>query len=76
VVNVIATPQQLATIAQVLDAYCVAFSVQEPGRRERLGLLLLQFVEHGKTSVEDLSAALEEQIANGFLNTTPTIVRP
>ena len=40
--NVVATPQQLAVMAQVLDAYCMAFSVYDREGRERIGLLLLQ----------------------------------
>ena len=65
--NVVATPQQLAVMAQVLDAYCMAFSVYDREGRERIGLLLLQFLERGKNSVEDLSKALEDHIAMGFL---------
>lgn len=65
--NVVATPQQLAVMAQVLDAYCMAFSVYDREERERIGLLLLQFLERGKNSVEELSKALEDHIAMGFL---------
>lgn len=73
--NIVATPQQLSVLAQVLDAYCTAFAVYDAEQRERIGLLLLRFLEQGKTSLEDLSRALEEHIANGFLRQKPHSLR-
>jgi hypothetical protein len=67
VANVVATPHQLAVVTQVLDAYCIAFAVSDVEARERIAALLLQFLERGKTSIDDLSSALEEHILNGFL---------
>jgi hypothetical protein len=63
--NVVATPQQLAAMAQVLNAYCLAFSVRDSEERDQIGLLLLQFLERGKTSADELSAALDEHILAG-----------
>lgn len=65
--NIIVTPRQLAVVAQVLDAYCIAFAVSDVEARERIGALLLQMLKRGKTNLEDLSSALEEHIASGFL---------
>lgn len=62
-----ATPQKLAMIAQVLDAYSVAFAIDDPAKRARLGNLLLQCVEEGAHSVEDLADALDRQIVKGCL---------
>ena len=65
--NVTATPQQLAMIAQVLDAYSIAFAIDDPFKRESLGSLLLQSLEGGAQTIEDLADALERHIGNGFL---------
>jgi hypothetical protein len=65
--NLVATPQELAMVAQVLDAYCIAFAVEDANERERTGRLLLRLLEGGRSTVEDLSGALEEHIAKGFL---------
>ena len=65
--NVAATPQQLAMISQVLDAYSVAFAIDDPLRRETLGCLLLQCVEDGARTTDELADALDRHIGNGCL---------
>jgi hypothetical protein len=62
-----ATPQKLAMIAQVLDAYSVAFAIDDPAKRESLGNFLLQCMEEGANSVDELADALDRQIGKGCL---------
>lgn len=65
--HLVATPQQLAMIAQVLDAYSQAFALDDPAKRERLGSLLLQSLEQGARTVDDLADALDEHIEKGCM---------
>ncbi len=63
----VANPQQLAMIAQVLEAYAMAFSITDPVKRESLGELLLALVQRGANSTEMLAVALDDEIAKGCL---------
>jgi len=66
--HLVATPQQLAMIAQVLDAYSAAFALDDdPAKRERLGCLLLQCLEAGARTVDELADALDEHIGKGCM---------
>jgi hypothetical protein len=65
--NMVANPQQLATVVQVLDAYATAFSITDPLKREALGDLLLILAQRGANSTESLASALEDEIAKGCL---------
>jgi hypothetical protein len=64
---VIASPQQLSVIAQVLEAYAIAFSVEDPAKRENMADLLMKLFERGAHTQADLAAAIEHEIARGFL---------
>lgn len=61
------TPQQLALISEVVQAYAIAFSIDEPAKRELLAGLLVSLVERGIETKAELALALEREIANGFL---------
>ncbi len=65
--NIIATPQQLSMLAQVMEAYCIAFSVDDPLKREELGGVLLELLQRGASTIDDLSAALDRRIGDGLL---------
>lgn len=65
--HLVATPQQLAMIAQVMDAYGTAFALDDPAKRERLGSLLLQCVKAGARTVDELADALDEEIEKGCM---------
>ncbi len=54
-------------IAQVLEAYAMAFSITDPVKRESLGELLLALVQRGANSTEMLAVALDDEIAKGCL---------
>jgi hypothetical protein len=62
-----ATPQELAMIAQVQDAYCVAFGIEDRIGREKLGRLLLQCLTAGAQTMDQLADALDDQIGKGCL---------
>jgi hypothetical protein len=62
-----ATPPELAMIAQVQDAYCVAFGIEDRARREKLGRLLLQCLKGGARTIDELTDALDDQIGKGCL---------
>lgn len=61
------SPQQLAMIAEVSEAYAVAFSVREPERRAMLAATLATLVERGSATRAELMASLELEIARGLL---------
>jgi hypothetical protein len=63
--DVLATPQELAIIAQVQDAYCVAFGIEDPLKRQELRLLLLRCLEAGAHMMDELADALDDQIGKG-----------
>jgi NAD(P)H-nitrite reductase large subunit len=65
--SAVVNPQQLAMIAQVLEAYAIAFSITDPTKRESLGELLLALVQRGANSTERLALALDDEIAKGCL---------
>jgi hypothetical protein len=65
--NVIASPQQLAIVAQVLEAYSIAFSVDDPAKRENIADLLMMLFERGARTQAELAAAIEREIERGFL---------
>jgi hypothetical protein len=64
---VIASPQQLSVVAQVLEAYSIAFSVDDPARRENMADLLMKLFERGARTQAELAMAIEHEIARGFL---------
>ena len=59
--NLVATPQHLAAASQVLDDYCAAFPLRDPGSREQIGLLLLQFFRQG-AAPDELRDKLEAHL--------------
>lgn len=61
------TPQHLALISEVAEAYSIAFSIREPARRGLLTGLLEMLVARGAHTKAELAAALELEIARGFL---------
>ncbi len=63
----VATPHQLAIVAQVLEAYSIAFGIEDPEPRKRMATLLMLLHEGGAHSQSELAAALEEEIKRGFL---------
>ena len=65
--NVVVAPQQLAMMAQVMEAYCVAFALEDPARREKLGRLLQQCLEEGARTTDELADALDQHIGRGCL---------
>jgi hypothetical protein len=65
--SAVVNPQQLAMIAQVLEAYAIAFSITDPMKRESLCDLLLALVQQGANSTERLALALDDEIAKGCL---------
>jgi hypothetical protein len=65
--HLVATPQQLAMIAQVMDAYSTAFALDDPAKRERIGSLLLECLEAGARTVDELADALDEHIGKGCM---------
>ena len=54
-------------MAEVLDAYAVAFSLTSPTQRELLAVLGERLVERGARTKAELCQALEYEIAKGFL---------
>ena len=65
--KVIASPQQLSIVAQILEAYSIAFAVDDPARRENMAELLMKLFERGARTQAELAAAIEREIARGFL---------
>lgn len=63
----VASPQQLAVVAQVLEAYSIAFEVNEPAKRDDMADLLMALFERGARTQAELAAAIEHEIASGFL---------
>jgi hypothetical protein len=59
-------PQHLAMIAEVSEAYAVAFSVREPERRASLTTMLAMLFERGSRTKAELMASLEIEIAKGL----------
>ena len=62
-----ATPPELAMIAEIQDAYCVAFGIEDRVKREKLGRLLLECLTAGATTMDQLTDALDDQIGKGCL---------
>ena len=60
-------PQHLAMIAEVAEAYSIAFSIEEPVKRGRLTGMLETMVERGANTKAELCSGLELEIARGFL---------
>ena len=54
-------------MAQVMDAYCVAFAIEDPLKRAQVGYVLMQLLVDGASSVDDLSNGLDEHIGKGLL---------
>jgi hypothetical protein len=59
-------PQHLAMIAEVSEAYAIAFSVREPERRASLTTMLATLFERGSRTKAELMASLEIEIAKGL----------
>ena len=62
-----ATPPELAMIAEIQDAYCVAFGIEDRVKREKLGRLLLECLTAGANTMDHLTDALDDQIGKGCL---------
>jgi hypothetical protein len=60
-------PQHLELIAEVAEAYSIAFSIEEPAKRGNLTGLLEMLVERGANTKAELCSGLEIEIARGFL---------
>lgn len=54
-------------MAEVLDAYSVAFALDDPAKREKIGRLLQQCLEEGARTTDELADALDEHIGRGCL---------
>lgn len=54
-------------VAQVLEAYSIAFAVNEPTKRDDMADLLMALFERGACTQAELAAAIEHEIASGFL---------
>ena len=65
--NVVVAPRQLAMMAQVMDAYCVAFAIEDPLKRAQVRSVLMQLLVDGASSLDDLSNGLDEHIGKGLL---------
>ena len=65
--NVVVAPWQLAMMAQVMEAYCVAFAIDDPLKRAQVGYVLMQLLVGGASSLDDLSNGLDEHIGKGLL---------
>ena len=63
----IASPQQLSVVAQVLEAYSIAFAVDDPAKRDHMAQMLMMLHERGARTQAELAVALEREIASGFL---------
>ncbi len=57
--RMIATPQQLATITEVLENYCARHPQICTEERDKIGQLLLWHLESGETTFDGLNSALE-----------------
>lgn len=60
-------PQHLAMIAEVSEAYAVAFSIRERDKLALLNETLATLVERGAHTKAELMALLELEIAKGLL---------
>ena len=65
--NAVVAPRQLAMMAQVMEAYCVAFAIDDPLKRAQVGYVLMQLLVDGASSLDDLSNGLDEHIGKGLL---------
>ncbi len=63
----ITSPQQLAVVAQVLEAYSIAFAIVDPAKRDHMAQMLMMLHERGAHTQAELAVALEREIASGFL---------
>jgi hypothetical protein len=64
---VIADPQHLAVVSQVLEAYSIAFAIDDPTKRDHMARLLTHLHERGARTQGELASAIEQEIARGFL---------
>ena len=64
-----------ASSSRVLESYCTAFSVDQ-NQRERLARLILELYEDGAHTDEELSSALDREIAKRGSFKIPTRRRP